>query len=94
MGNTILVATDETKDKEIAKLKAACDDYEKAKKANDEEHEKEVAKLKADLNDRIAEHGPGVKAIVEGMDDEKKESAEKIDDKKDVKEDVKEDDKE
>jgi len=77
MVTKVLIANDEDKDKQIAKLEAACEDYEKAKKAMDEDHEKEVAKLKADLDDRIAEPGPVVKAIMAGMDDDKKEEAKK-----------------
>lgn len=68
---------DEDKDKEIAKLKAACEDYEKKGKAMEEDHDKTKAKLKAMQVEVPATPGPVVKAIVAGMDEDKKEEAKK-----------------
>jgi len=74
MSAKVIIANDEEKDKQIAKLEAACDDYKKAKKAMENDHEKEVAKLKAD-HEVFQEPGPVVKAIIAGMDEDHKEEA-------------------
>jgi len=73
---TVLIAqNDEEKDKQIAKLKTACEDYEKKAKAMDEEHEKMEAKLAAQDPNTFQEPGPVVKAIIAGMDEDHKEDA-------------------
>lgn len=71
---TVLIANDEEKDKVIANLKAELEDEKTARKAMDEEHDKTKAKLKAS-DDKIAEPGPVVKAIIAGMDDDHKKDA-------------------
>ena len=76
-GPTILIANDEEKDKEIAKLKAQNEEYEKKAKAMDEEHEKMEAKLNAQVKEIPATPGPVVKAIIAGMDEDEMEKAKK-----------------
>ena len=74
----VLVAqTDEEKDKEIAKLKAQNEEYEKKAKAMDEEHEKMEAKLNAQVKEIPATPGPVVKAIISAMDEDDMEKAKK-----------------
>ena len=78
MGNpTVIVANDEDLKNENAKLKAMHEEDEKKAKTAMDDHEKEVAKLKANLDDRIAEPGPVVKAIIATMDEDKMEEAKK-----------------
>ena len=74
-GPTILIANDEEKDKEIAKLKAQNEEYEKKAKAMDEEHEKMEAKLNAQVKEIPATPGPVVKAIFAQMDEEERKQA-------------------
>lgn len=74
---TILIANDEEKDKEIAKLKAQHEDDEKKMTAMDEEHEKMEAKLNAQVKEIPATPGPVVKAIIAGMDEDDMEKAKK-----------------
>ena len=76
-GPTILIANDEEKDKEIAKLKAQNEEYEKKAKAMDEEHEKMEAKLNAQVKEIPATPGPVVKAIISAMDEDDMEKAKK-----------------
>ena len=76
-GPTVLIANDEEKDKEIAKLKAQHEEDEKKAKAMDEDHEKMEAKLKAQVKEIPATPGPVVKAIIGGMDEDDMEKAKK-----------------
>ncbi len=74
---TILIANDEEKDKEIAKLKAQHEDDEKKMTAMDEEHEKMEAKLNAQVKEIPATPGPIVKAIIAQMNEDDMEKAKK-----------------
>jgi len=74
---TILIANDEEKDKEIAKLKAQHEDDEKKMTAMDEEHEKMEAKLNAQVKEIPATPGPVVKAIIAQMNEDDMEKAKK-----------------
>ncbi len=74
---TVLIANDEEKDKEIAKLKAQHEDDEKKITAMDEEHEKMEAKLKAQVKEIPATPGPVVKAIIAQMNEDDMEKAKK-----------------
>ncbi len=73
----VLVAQDEDKDKEIAKLQSQNEEYEKKAKAMHEEHEKMEAKLNAmDMPPEVpATPGPVVKAIFAQMDEEERKQA-------------------
>lgn len=77
MSARVIVANDDELKKENAKLKAACEDYEKAKKAMEDDKEKMEAKLKAQDEKVFQEPGPVVKAIVGAMDEEHKKDAKK-----------------
>jgi len=76
-GPTVLIANDEEKDKEIAKLKAQHEDDEKKMTAMDEEHEKMESKLKAQVKEIPATPGPIVKAIIAQMNEDDMEKAKK-----------------
>lgn len=71
----ILIAQDEDKDKEIAKLKAQHDEDEKKMTAMDEDHEKMESKLKAQKEEIPATPGPVVTAIIAQMDEDDMEKA-------------------
>ncbi len=76
-GPTVLIANDEEKDKEIAKLKGQHEDDEKKMTAMDEEHEKMEAKLNAQVKEIPATPGPVVKAIIAQMNEDDMEKAKK-----------------
>jgi len=72
----VLVAQDEDKDKEIAKLKAQHEEDEKKAKADHEEMEKMKARIATDLPpEKPATPGPVVKAIFAQMDEEERKQA-------------------
>jgi len=77
MKPVVLVAQDEDKDKEIAKLQSMNDEHEKKAKAMHEEHEKMAAQIKAmDMPPEVpATPGPVVKAIFAQMDEEERKQA-------------------
>jgi len=72
---TVIVANDDDLKNENAKLKAQHEEDEKTAKANDDEKKDLEAKLKANLDERIQEPGPVVKAIIAGMDEDHKKDA-------------------
>jgi len=75
--STILIATDDDKDKEIARLKAQNEEDEKKMKAINDEKEKMEARLNSQEKEIPATPGPVVKAIIATMDEDKIEEAKK-----------------
>ena len=75
---TVLIATDEEKDKEIAKLKAQHEKDEKKAKAMDEEHdESKKAEMEKDLKalEEVFETGNGVNTNAQETEEEKEKTA-------------------